>query len=309
MNTTSKQLASRLLYLPLDLHEKVLLWLAYKGLKPVSEITVKRRHKDNKHSSAERINKWIKDANLYKTPETPGSISWHVGKNKDKVRQSAKIIRKFDIKNEYQSGLLFGYPKHSAKAYAINRNLKLGQNHIKVILPGSTFVIAEIRNKFYAPYIFYGISEEYAKKDILVAKRWAECIKNDVPVLAKWFENNAQKQIKKEQKYKFDILEYQRKFNLSIKELLKEYLNVSIQDAFRNIVLDYSAAKLDNFQLSSLSYLLLGELNKADVRDRKLKHIMEIAKDLYEPGKLNIKHEKTGRRILFNWLEQSMSKN
>jgi len=199
MKITQKELSSRLLYLPLDPREKVLLWLAYKELKPVSEITTSRRGNllsllrrgikrkstyDFNSSKSQRIKKWILDAEMYFKPESEGDMSWHVGKDKSKVDLSSRIIRKFDFDNELKSGLLFGFPEKSAKAYAHNRTAK-NEKQIPMVWPDKEHYFDD---KYYAPYVFYNIPLEYVEKDSRRAKLWADTIRKDIPKLAKWVE-------------------------------------------------------------------------------------------------------------------------
>jgi len=199
MKTTQNKLSSRLLYLPIDLSEKVLLWLTYKGLKPVSEITTSRRGNlmslsrrgikrestyDFNSIKSKRIKKWILDAGLFFKPESEGNMSWHVGKDKSKVELSTEIIRKFDYDNELKSGLFFGFPEESVKAYAHNRVAK-DNEQIPMVWPDKEHYFDD---KYYAPYVLYNIPLEHIKKDSQTAKLWADTIRKDVPKLAKWFE-------------------------------------------------------------------------------------------------------------------------
>lgn len=196
-------LASRLLYLPLDIHEKVLLWLAYKGLKPVSEITVERRgntfalakrgiHKESTYKynspNSQRIRKWIRDAGLSIAIKPKFNTSWHVGKDKDKVSLSAKIIRKLDYDNEVKTGLLLGFPEESTKGYAQDRIAKSEEEKIPMIWPSDKFNDPYLKDKYYTPYVFYAIRQDRVREDSQTAKLWADTIRQDIPTLAKWFE-------------------------------------------------------------------------------------------------------------------------
>ena len=129
-------LANRLLYLPLDIHEKVLLWLTYKELKPVSEITAERRGNiksllkkgirkastyqfDSPNSL--RIRGWIKDAGLVISFEEKYGSAWHISKDKKLANESVESLQKYDYNSEVKSGKLFGFPIESVKTYAKNR--------------------------------------------------------------------------------------------------------------------------------------------------------------------------------------------
>lgn len=204
MNNPQTKLAQRLLYLPLDVREKVLLWLTYKGLKPVSEITAERRgnimalakrgiRKESQYnfnsSKSKRIRKWIRDAGLYLEVSRDNDTEWHIGKNKDHASESAKIIRKFDPENEVKSGLLFGYPEASTRAYTSNKGKDFDE--IKKIMVGTGGLQYEdpfLKDKYYAPYIFYNMPKNRVKEESQIAKTWADTIRKDVPKLAAWFE-------------------------------------------------------------------------------------------------------------------------
>lgn len=209
MNTTQERLAKRLLYLPLDIHEKVLLWLAYRGLKPVSEITVTRRNialfrrlirqgkkikstYDSNSPKTKRVRKWIRDANLFYATEPGYPIAWHIGRNNSKVRRSARLLHRFDYKSEYQSGILFGFPKESAKAYAHNRITKDEKKLIPMVSPFRAEQ-SFLKNKYYKSYAFYAIRADRVEDESRVAKLWADTIRKEIPLLAKWFENHQRK--------------------------------------------------------------------------------------------------------------------
>lgn len=210
MKITQIELSSRLLYLPIDLREKVLLWLTHKGLKPVSEITTNRRGNlltllrrgikrkndyDFNSPKSQRIKKWIQDAGMYFKPELEGNMSWHVGKDKNNVELSSEIIRKFDFENELKSGLLFGFPEESAKAYANNRVAK-NNEQIPMIWPGNEHYF---KGKYFAPYVLYNVTLEHAEKDSQTAKHWADTIRKDIPKLAEWFEKDEKRRRKKQE--------------------------------------------------------------------------------------------------------------
>lgn len=211
MEKSQQELAKRLLYLPIDLHEKVLLWLAYKGLKPVSEITAQKRNsahlrkmmRDKEYrasyksdysfesAKSKRIRKWIEDAGMYISTEPNNNISWHVSRDKTKAELSAKILHKFDYDNELRSGQLFGYPENSAIAYAKDR-IKKDDKTSNLIGTGHLLYENQfLKNKDYIPYIFYNMPKDKVEQDSQTAKKWAETIRKDVPTLSKWFERKA----------------------------------------------------------------------------------------------------------------------
>lgn len=182
MNNKEKQ-ARALLYLPLDINEKIFLWLTHVGLKPVSEITITRR-KSNK-SNPEKIAKWIKEAGLVYSSDNDNSDCWHVGRNTEDVKQSIYSLHKFDFENEVITGKLFGFPENSVRAYATNKDPKDGT----VVWVGDKYQNEFLKDKYYTPYLLFSLSAKDIEEDSRVAKKWADTIKTDVPKLAKWFED------------------------------------------------------------------------------------------------------------------------
>lgn len=197
-NETKNKLGSRLIYLPLDPVEKVLLWLAYRHLKPVSEISVTRRSKSkikkrvtNFNESSpkiKRIKMWIKDAGMFYMPEKEYPSAWHVGHNKKDVSESATTIRKFDYKSELKTGLLFGFPNKSVQAYARNNNPKTNNESTTIIWPGDKYLHPKTKDKTYTPYLIYAVNLDSSPTDLKVAEKWANCIRTELPLLAMWYE-------------------------------------------------------------------------------------------------------------------------
>lgn len=177
-----EKLASELLLLPLDINEKIFLWLTYKGLKPVSEIEVIRR--ENKESNPALVEKWIEDAGLIYLSYPDSPYNWHVGKELKKIEKTIENLHKFTYESEIVTGELFGFPSASVKAYADNR---VGKK-TPIIWVGEKYINEITSGHYFTPYILYSVSRENVEKDILVAKEWADTIRNDVPKLAQQFE-------------------------------------------------------------------------------------------------------------------------
>lgn len=214
MNNSKEKLASRLLYLPIDINEKVLLWLTYKGLKPVSEITVLKRNRAHLRRmmceplyrksyispysfdsrGSKQIRKWINDAGLYLAIEPGYETAWHVGKPEELVKMSTELLHKFDIENEVKTGLMFGFPEASVRAYSENRNKS--DEEIENIMTGTGNLLYKdsyLKDKYFTPYIFYNMPKSKVVEESLVAKNWADTIRKDVPKLATWFEKATRK--------------------------------------------------------------------------------------------------------------------
>ncbi len=205
-------LANRLLYLPLDIHEKILLWLTYKGQKPVSEIAAHKRDKkylclrrlnpelakkypqekyDYNSRNSLRIRKWLSDAGLVLITESPQDITWFISHDLEKAKAAMQSLHRFDRDNQIKTGLLFGFPRDSVIAYA--DCLSKTQDEIGKIMVGTGDLVLKneyLKDKYFTPYIFYNISREKIKKDSQIAQKWADVIRKDVPKLAQWFEKS-----------------------------------------------------------------------------------------------------------------------
>ncbi len=322
MTELEKKLARRLLYLPLDVNEKVFLWLTYRGLKPVSEITVTRRNysrlrrllseknletfePEDNSQKIRRIRKWIRDAGLHIATEGKNDTSWHVGRDKDKATLSAKILHRFDYENEYKSGFLLGYPEESVKAYAHNRVLKLGENQTSMVWPGMKFFYPFLKDKYYTPYLLYALRADRVKEDSQVAKTWADVIRKEVPTLAKWFE----KSIADERKRKVEPDEVWqkrlRRNGQTAEEIIAEYSKKAetTKEIFKMAVDEFWDSYLDDFRLASVAYQLRKHLTKMDFKDRELLAILKQAEGLYkQESHFDLKDRKARVLALRDWL-------
>jgi len=89
-------------------------------------------------------------------------------------------------KTDYRIGMILGYPKNAVLGfdnlsdksirYKINRYARINNNIKKL-------------NIYWEPYILYMAREGYEYEDSLVAKKWADCIRTDLPELAKKIES------------------------------------------------------------------------------------------------------------------------
>lgn len=208
--TKQQNLANRLLYLPIDLNEKVLLWLTHKGLKPVSQICAEKR--DRKYlkmrltdperakqykpkefnfdsPNSKRIRKWLNDAGLKLITNTPPDSDWYVGQNETDVRKVFSSIGKFDYDNQVTTGLLLGFPKESVLAYVKNLDKEWEEAEKEMVGTGEALVKDKfLKDRYYRPYIFYNIPKSLVESESQIAKEWADTIRTDIPKLAKWFE-------------------------------------------------------------------------------------------------------------------------
>lgn len=309
INSSEKKLASRLLYLPLDLGEKVLLWLAYKELKPVSEITVIRRHCNNNrnNSKIKKVKKWIKDAGMFYTNDGKNITSWHVSKDKSKTVISAKILHRFDYESECQSGILLGYPKESAEAYAFNRNVKLGEDQIPMIWPGLKYIDPSLKDKNYTPYIFYAIRADKLIEAGKTAQLWANTIRKETPLLAKWFEKlenlRKKEEIESEERQKIFLKRNKQK----IREILEEYSRgeKATKGIFLKALKEYNYSLLSEFKFASVCHLLLKHNDLSGEENKDLIKILKLGESFYRPGKSRPKTLAQKDKQLFDWYNKN----
>lgn len=306
MITSEKKLANRLLYLPLDLREKVLLWLSYRGLKPVSELTVIRRKRKNNVSNQKikKVKKWIKDAGLFYLNDRKNLTSWHVSRNKNKVTISAKILHRFDYQSEYQSGVLFGFPSESVKAYAFNRNVKIGEDQIPMIWPGLMYFHPSLKNEDYTPYFFYAIRADRVKEDSKAAKLWADTIRKETPLLAKWFEKAENLRRKNEMEPEDRQKMLLKRNSQKIKEILDEYSKgvKTTEGIFLRALDEFNKSYLSEFQFASICYLLRKQKKSSD---KDLIEMFKLGESLYGSKRHNPKILSEKVRQLKTWYNQN----
>lgn len=307
IHSSEKKLANRLLYLPLDLREKILLWLAYRGLKPVSELTVIRRNKNTKtnNQKIKKVKKWIKDADMFYATDKKNLTSWHVSKDKNKAKNSAKIIHRFDYQSECQSGILFGFPKASTEAYAFNRNVKLGEDQIPMIWPGLVYFHPYLKNQDYAPYIFYAIREDRIKEDSMVAKKWADTIRKELPILAKWFEKAENLRRKKEMETEERQKMLLKRNSQKIKEILEEYTKEekTTKEIFLKTLQEFNENYLNEFQFASICYLLRKQKKSLD---KGVLEILRLGESLYKSDKPQPNISAEIVKQLLDWYNQNI---
>lgn len=167
--STFKPLSSSLLYLPLNIQSRVELWLTFKSLKPVSAISFRNP------SKTARVFSWLDRANIKYTLDTKRPEIAYVSKDISLAREAMRIMWSKKLVDEIKKGELFGYPKKATKAYASRE-------------PMSTITPQSFPNYWFA-YMRYSVRESYETEDSQVAKKWADCIRKDIPTLAAWFEN------------------------------------------------------------------------------------------------------------------------
>ncbi|HCQ31040.1 TPA: hypothetical protein DIU27_01465 [Candidatus Collierbacteria bacterium] len=308
MTTFDQKLSRSLLFLPIDLLDKVFLWLAYRELKPVSEISLTRQKRKSNKENLLRIEKWLRVAGLHSSPEKGNCTSLHVGKDMEKVLLSSVILRSTDYDNEIKTGILLGYPEASVKAYAINRNLELGQNPEPLIYPGFYMIHENTKSIDYLPYLVYAATTRNLSKELSVAKKWAQLIRTETPILAKWYEDYFFRRNVVRTKIRTKWIKKLELYELPMLKLFSRYTNIT-DDPKQKILLilsDFYEDLLDEFQVASMGNMILQELPKEEKDCRELTQILKRCMRMYQSGKrVNLKAIVVNSRLIYHWYKKS----
>ena len=108
--STNEDLKRSLLSLPVIILGKVELWLTYKGLKPVSAITLETNFSDLGEMQKKKLKEWLKKANLYHFMDQEEDRVLHVSKRSENAELSSRILWSKNYEDIIEQGMLFGYP-------------------------------------------------------------------------------------------------------------------------------------------------------------------------------------------------------
>lgn len=189
------ELGSRVLRLPISPLGKVELWLTYRQLKPVSSITL---NSDSTNSlqdpKTKEIIKWISDAGLQFFPDPKVERILHVSRSLRLAKVAARIARSNTYEDTLTKGKIFGYPVKAGEVFAVQFPLIAEK---KPIPGGIKFVVQvkdrELLSHYWWPYARYSVRRGYVYEDSLVAKKWADVVRREVPKLAKFYEESMEK--------------------------------------------------------------------------------------------------------------------
>ena len=171
--------------MPLNVQERIQLWLTHRGLKKATLITLE------KNKQNQRIFKWLHDTSLEWVQKRERIF---VSKNKLIANQLSNIWNKNNQESEYQKGILLGYPTKPSQAFAKYADNKYrGKYLVNIIDPNFPKSVIP-----YYPYIFFIVRKGKEKVDSVIAKRWAKVIRADIPKLAKWYEKEIKSAISKQ---------------------------------------------------------------------------------------------------------------
>ncbi len=157
----------------LSAQSRIELWLTYKDLKPVSAFPA-REDGD--------FVEWLQRTNIF-YEKVPDSDLFAVSKEKERIQELLPIA--FGNKKEEieKKCVLYGYPAETA--LATYRNFAEQKDGLPV---GVAVKKDNVFGITWWPYVRYVVREGHEHEDSLVAKRWSEEIKRDLPELDREFE-------------------------------------------------------------------------------------------------------------------------
>ncbi len=185
--------------LNLDLQSKVELWLTYRKAKPASLISIRLEGEDENikiySKDIKSLKKWLNKANLNFLQDTKSPELFYVSRDPKKVEKLSKIMWKDDEQNTYQKGIFFGYPKEAVKVYAANIEACIKREKTFKEVGLSSWQDKEIKkfDKYWKWYMRYTPRRDYLLQDSMVAKKWADICRSEIPNMAKKFESELEK--------------------------------------------------------------------------------------------------------------------
>jgi hypothetical protein len=163
---------------------KVDLWLAYKKIKPVSWIDTNFSLVGNNKETTDFF-VLLKMANLYYRIQPDDSSQVFVSSNPKLLDEIIPIYNSDSREAILTKCKLFGYPIETGEAQSAYYNTVLGEER-KVI--GTGFHARFDRKKFphrWLAYLNYTVRKGHEYEDSLVAKKWYDTIRKDLPEVHK----------------------------------------------------------------------------------------------------------------------------
>ena len=181
--SSANTLAKQLLSLPITLNEgKVHLWLTYRDLKPVSTFQL-----SGKKSEDKKVFDWLARAGLHYIPDLKGNHVYFASKDVELAEKAKEIMWKQNHKNQVAKGKLFGYPAKASELIA-----KFWKEPKSEIMTRRVQLLARGYPGYYR-YAAYMLRKGYESEDGEVAKKWARIIRQEIPELAKAYEQDVKK--------------------------------------------------------------------------------------------------------------------
>ncbi|EKD57690.1 MAG: hypothetical protein ACD_57C00185G0002 [uncultured bacterium] len=156
----------------LDPNPKIDLWLAYKEVKPVSSVY----EMSNSEEFKKALIDWCEEAKMY-IEKHPGSPNFLVGKEEKNVKELSSILFSEKEEDIIRKCELYGYPPETALATVRNFHPE------KINYPEGFSIKSDIfEGKMpWWEYVRYVVRKGHELEDSLVAKKWYETIKTDLP--------------------------------------------------------------------------------------------------------------------------------
>jgi len=162
----------------LEPNPKIDLWLAYKGIKPVSIVYELTSSKTIKN----KLLDWCKKVGLY-IEKNADTANYVVGKNELLVKEVNESLLKTTEEAIIRKCELLGYPVETALS-ACRNFLPDNDKYPKGISISNNFFESKIP---WWEYVRYIVREGHEVEDSLVAKKWHDTIEKDLPKTHKLF--------------------------------------------------------------------------------------------------------------------------
>ncbi len=184
MTKQQKQLASSLDNLPIEVG-KIQLWLVYRGLKPMATIDLDF-DLGTDPSKQLLFSAWLKKAQLKFRVSQRFNNTIHVSRDVKNLDLNFKYELLEDQRSHLIRGKLYGIPQKAAKVYAevISQRNFAFPHPLLIHAP----MVEELFDKYWYPYIEYLLRREDPYQDSLIAKRWADLAREEIPQVAATYE-------------------------------------------------------------------------------------------------------------------------
>ncbi len=138
-----------------------------------------------------RLVNWLQEANVAHMPSRKRSKILHVSKDKKLLDLNQKYELGEDFATHIERGKLYGFPRKTIENYAnaVSNDENLFPNE-KVVFAAMS---DEVRGHYWYPYTEYLLRKGHEYEDSLIAKKWADLARKEIPEVAKEFEERTTK--------------------------------------------------------------------------------------------------------------------
>lgn len=172
---------------------KVSFWLVYRNLKPLASIVLDFDWGSDAKKQA-LLEKWFRQAKIFFTVSQKFPNTLHISKDK----KNLDLYQTFELRDSFEAhvvrGRLYGFPEKAIQAYA--------EEIIKAEpLESQKLAFApkndELSKVYWWPYIEYFLRKGFELEDSLVAKKWADLARAEIPEIANQFEKETSEAMRK----------------------------------------------------------------------------------------------------------------